>query len=292
MQASENKTLKRLLGNNGNVGRVFVRTMTAAVLFVAGLLKAYQLATVPVLGSGLLETRWFQIFLVECELALAILLISQIAPKLIWILTTILFVIFGIVSLTRGIGGAESCGCFGAVNINPFLTFTLDVGIVVLLVVFRPRKLVARTDVEKSNWFVQTVSMTVVLIIVSVAQVYIFFGSFVGLNDFTNSGEIAFEIDETFNPKTGDTVKILVTNNLSKPITLVAASPDCGCGRVEELPVFIQPRSKASVFFVAFEHADRVVNAKRRQKILFFIDAGGTRKQLVELPLFDFLARG
>jgi hypothetical protein len=51
--------------------------------------------------------------------------------------------------LSRGIGGAGSCGCFGAVKVNPFLTFALDVGIVVLLVVFRPINTTLRWRVFK-----------------------------------------------------------------------------------------------------------------------------------------------
>jgi hypothetical protein len=52
MQESESKTLRYLLGSGSNIGWLFVRTMTATVLFVAGLLKAYQLAMLPVLQGG------------------------------------------------------------------------------------------------------------------------------------------------------------------------------------------------------------------------------------------------
>lgn len=44
-----------------------------------------------------------------------------------------LFTSFAIVSLFKGLSGEASCGCFGAMQVNPWLTATLDIAIVVLL---------------------------------------------------------------------------------------------------------------------------------------------------------------
>ncbi|MBO7722927.1 MAG: hypothetical protein J6S27_04000 [Thermoguttaceae bacterium] len=43
--------------------------LLALVLFTAAVMKAVQLATVPVLGEGLFHARWFEFCLVEFELA-------------------------------------------------------------------------------------------------------------------------------------------------------------------------------------------------------------------------------
>ncbi len=44
-----------------------------------------------------------------------------------------------LVTLYKGITGAESCGCFGSVHVNPWITlFAIDLPAVIALVLFRP----------------------------------------------------------------------------------------------------------------------------------------------------------
>jgi hypothetical protein len=62
-------------------GYAVVRTSAALLLLVAASLKAYQLATEPVLGSGLLESRWFLIGVVEFELFFGLWLLSGMLPS-------------------------------------------------------------------------------------------------------------------------------------------------------------------------------------------------------------------
>jgi hypothetical protein len=114
---------------------MIVRFFVAAVLLTAAGLKA--LATTPDFGNSIFEARWFQILLIESEIALALVLLFDIVPKISWLVTAILFMIFSIVFLVKGVNGADSCGCFSdAVKVNPFVTFFLDVGIVALLFKF------------------------------------------------------------------------------------------------------------------------------------------------------------
>lgn len=66
------------------VGHDAVRVVLAAVLLVAAVLKCHQLATSPVLGDGLLDTRWFLIFTVEFELFFGLWLLSGLLPRITW----------------------------------------------------------------------------------------------------------------------------------------------------------------------------------------------------------------
>ncbi|MGL4942572.1 MAG: MauE/DoxX family redox-associated membrane protein [Thermoguttaceae bacterium] len=115
-----------------------LRFFIAAVLFVAALLKAHQLATTPSLGDGLLHNRWLNILVVEFEILFATWLVAGILPRLAWFVSTCCFTTFAIVSLTKGIAGETSCGCFGAQEVNPWLTFILDAAIVGFLILCRP----------------------------------------------------------------------------------------------------------------------------------------------------------
>jgi hypothetical protein len=271
-------------------GWTIVRFFVAVLLLVASVLKAYQS---PVWGNSLFETRWFQILLVEGELALAVILLFGIVPKISWRITTTLFVIFSVVSLLKGLSGAESCQCFGSVNINPFLTFTLDIGILVLLILFRPQNFASEPNEnpKKSNWFLQTFSMTAVLIVVSVVQVYLFFGSFEGTNQFLSTNEITFAIDETSEPQNKNIVGIFVINHTSRPFTLIGAKTDCSCGAVEGIPLTINAHEKASVSFVISDKIDKLSRSKKEQKIVFFVEDSGTKRISAMLPIFKYLVR-
>lgn len=121
-------------------GWMFVRLFVAAVLLIAAGLKAHQLATTPSLGDGILEARWFNAFVVEFELFFATWLVFGLLPKLTWLASVGLFSMFATVSAFKGITGEASCGCFGEVAINPWITSTFDVGVVALLVWVRPRE--------------------------------------------------------------------------------------------------------------------------------------------------------
>ncbi len=126
-----------------------VRLFVATVLLVAAGLKAHQLATTPSLGEGILESRWFNIFVVEFELLFGIWLIFGLLPKLTWLASVGLFTIFAGVSFFKAISGESSCGCFGEVTINPWLTACFDVGVVGMLWWVRPREIISDLSFEK-----------------------------------------------------------------------------------------------------------------------------------------------
>ncbi len=58
-----------------------VRIAAALLLLVAATSKAYQLVTEPVLGSGVLESRPFLMFVVEFELFFGLRLLSGLLPS-------------------------------------------------------------------------------------------------------------------------------------------------------------------------------------------------------------------
>jgi hypothetical protein len=116
-----------------------VRIVLATVLLLAGGLKAHQLATEPVIGTGALDSRWLLMATVEFELFFGIWLLSGILPKLTWAAALGLFALFTCVSFYKAISGHATCGCFGRVPVNPWYTTTLDVSIVFSLLRWRPK---------------------------------------------------------------------------------------------------------------------------------------------------------
>ena len=117
-----------------------VTKLLAALLLVAAVLKGWQLLTEPVANTDIWSYRPFLILTVEFELALAIWLLSGLFKKAAWLASLLCFSLFSMVTLYKGITGAESCGCFGSVHVNPWITlFAIDLPAVIALAVFRPK---------------------------------------------------------------------------------------------------------------------------------------------------------
>jgi thiol-disulfide isomerase/thioredoxin len=110
------------------------------VLLVATALKIHQLLTEPIISKGFWESWEFFLIQIPLELGLGIWLICGLFRKAGWLLGLLAFGCFIIVTLYKGIIGAESCGCFGMVKVNPWITLSvIDIPIFICLAAFRPK---------------------------------------------------------------------------------------------------------------------------------------------------------
>jgi thiol-disulfide isomerase/thioredoxin len=117
-----------------------VLKILAIILLIAAVLKGWQLITEPVANNSIWTYRPFLILTVEFELALAIWLLSSLFKKAAWLASLLCFSVFSVITLYKGITGAESCGCFGSIHVNPWITlFAIDLPAVLSLALFRPK---------------------------------------------------------------------------------------------------------------------------------------------------------
>lgn len=118
---------------------IFVMTVAGLFLLVGSVLKCHQILTTPIISEGFWESWAFFVIQVPLELGLAIWLLSGLFRKAAWLLTTASFALFVVVTFQKTIAGAESCGCFGAVHVDPRITLlAIDIPIFLALVIFRP----------------------------------------------------------------------------------------------------------------------------------------------------------
>jgi thiol-disulfide isomerase/thioredoxin len=116
-----------------------VLRLLGILLLVAGMLKGWQLLTEPVANNDLWSYRPFLILQVEFELALSLWLLSGLLPRAAWLVSLGCFCLFCLVTLYKGLSGAASCGCFGPVHVNPWITLSaIDVPAVIALSLFPP----------------------------------------------------------------------------------------------------------------------------------------------------------
>jgi thiol-disulfide isomerase/thioredoxin len=112
--------------------------VTGLVLIVAAVLKIHQLLTEPIISKGFWESWEFFLIQIPLELGLGIWLVCGLFRKAAWVVAVLAFGLFIAVTLQKGLIGAESCGCFGRVKVNPWITLSvIDIPIFLSLVIFR-----------------------------------------------------------------------------------------------------------------------------------------------------------
>lgn len=116
-----------------------VLRVLGAILLVAAALKGYQLLSEPVANTNIWTYRPFLILQVELELAMGIWLLCGLFKKAAWLVALACFSLFSLVTLYKGLTGAASCGCFGSVHVNPWITLlVIDLPAVIGLALWRP----------------------------------------------------------------------------------------------------------------------------------------------------------
>lgn len=121
-----------------------LRFAVAIVLLSAATAKAFELASGAALVGSALQSPFLELGLVVFEASFAVWALFGLFPNLNRVATILLFSVFSLVTLTKGLKGEVSCGCFGAATVNPWVTFALDVAIVGFgLATYRREKTIA-----------------------------------------------------------------------------------------------------------------------------------------------------
>lgn len=116
-----------------------VLKLLGILLLAAAVLKGWHLLTTPVANNDVWTSRLFLITQVEFELALGIWFLSSLFKKAAWLTGLVCFSVFSVIALYKGISGAESCGCFGKIHVNPWITLlAIDLPAVISLGLFQP----------------------------------------------------------------------------------------------------------------------------------------------------------
>ena len=119
-----------------------ITVVAGFVLIVAAVLKIHQLLTEPIISKGFWESWEFFLIQIPLELGLGIWLVCGLFRKAAWMVAVLSFGLFIAVTLQKGLIGAESCGCFGRVKVNPWITLSaIDIPLFLGLVIFRPKGL-------------------------------------------------------------------------------------------------------------------------------------------------------
>ncbi len=79
-----------------------------------------------------------QLFVVGWEIVLGLWLITDYRLTVRWLVATLTFAGFAALSGLLVLRGVPSCGCFGATKTSPWWSFAVDIGALLLLLLWRP----------------------------------------------------------------------------------------------------------------------------------------------------------
>jgi hypothetical protein len=122
-----------------------IMTLAGLLLIVAAGLKFYEMIDTCVPSwrdnpTGFWESYEFFLIQIPLEFALGVWMVSGLFRKAAWIAGTLCYFAFIFVTLGKWVTGAESCGCFGQITVDPKITlFAMDIPVFLLLAIFFPK---------------------------------------------------------------------------------------------------------------------------------------------------------
>src|SRR3989339_147156 len=121
-------------------GNKIVMMLAGLLLIIASILKAHQILTTPILTKGFWESWEFLLIQIPLEFGLGVWLVSGLFRRAAWLAGAVADFGFIFFTIQKILIGAESCGCFGQVHVNPWVTlFTIDIPFFLALLIFRPK---------------------------------------------------------------------------------------------------------------------------------------------------------
>jgi len=107
-------------------------------LLTTAALKAHGLTIDPLAQDSFLSSPRLLVATIEIEIIVGLWLLSGWWPRVAWLITLTFFAVLAGVSLYLALARQTSCGCFGEIPVNPWLTFALDLTIIGALLLARP----------------------------------------------------------------------------------------------------------------------------------------------------------
>lgn len=113
------------------------------------------------------DARWLQAGVIELELIFGVWFLSGLCLRFARIAAVVLYVLFALISLYKGLDGQTNCGCFGPVSVSPWYTLILDGTMAGLLLLTRsplegPRRDEGVVYVSR-RWLATAVALAVLL---------------------------------------------------------------------------------------------------------------------------------
>jgi len=198
-------------------------------------------------GIGFFLDPWLLTLFIELEIVLALWLLSGWYRVASYFFATLTFAGFALASFYLGWIGVKSCGCLGAIKTSPWLTFTVDIVVLVALQVFRPNmKEFFKGPSSRTTIVAPTMGLMIFVIVGIIGWLaHQSFEPIEGLfahlrgDRLTARPGLVRIAPGTTGDKTIATIEVV--NWTNRDIRIVGGSSDCNCVATQDLPIIVQP---------------------------------------------------
>lgn len=227
---------------------LLVRYLVAAVLLLAASIKLFASSTID--SSGPLSSYFraeFQSIVAPVELLLALWLISGWGQRTSLNVSAGLFALFTIVNAISGWQGATSCGCFGKVQVDPWIMSIVDL-LIFALIVLALRK----TPTSDSDQTAREIVLGMAGIAAAITLfAYDYFGSMSAFVGYLTNQPMVLEV-ATIEVESGNATDeheflVEVANLTSNRVQITTASSQCASIDFSELPCWLEANQRYSM---------------------------------------------
>jgi hypothetical protein len=248
--------LFQLLSTRRSWYAVVGRLLGLLLLTAAGL-KALGLAVGPVAQTSALAAPWLQLAIIELELFLGLWLLSGAGPRGSWAVALLTFAAFAAVSARAGWDRQQTCGCFGPVPVSPWYAFALDVGIVAVLLLARPKLIVLEGPQVRARgqWRAALsgagAALVVTVLAAGTALVLVESPARALAHIRGEAITLSAASVDVGEGEAGENRKVVtqLTNQTDREVRVVGAGFSCACVSTDELPITLAPRETRSLGF-------------------------------------------
>lgn len=228
-----------------------VSRVIGVLLLVAAGLKLHGLAVEPVGHVGVFAAPEWQFGIVEVEILLGLWLLSGHKPVWAWLFALLMFSAFAAINSYQGWVGYASCGCFGALEVNPWLTFVIDIATVVGLALARPTPplLPTQPPVSYSSklWTLASGAPGIVAVLGTMAGVaHLSSGSIPAALAYLRAETLSISPQLLYvgegRPGEMSVQSVEIRNWGEGEVLLYGGTSDCSCIVTDDLPLTIPPR--------------------------------------------------
>lgn len=237
-------------GTLSTIRAILCRTFTYAVvsralallLLLAAVLKARGSGTEYVPGISWLSSPRWEITIIEGEGLLGIWLLTGLTPRACRSAALVVFVLLGSVSLYLALDGQGSCGCFGQIRVNPWITLGVDATAVATLLVLRP---VLGGSSILPAFLMHTLFGAAIILAILSASLFLFIdhprdflarlrGEVITVEpQVTTLGEGVSGEEREF--------EVQVYNHYDRSVCLIGGTSNCSCNATSSLPLNLAP---------------------------------------------------
>jgi len=236
-----------------SAGRAFssLRVMLGLLLLGAAAFKAYSLWNDTAQPVGIFSSLRIQIAVIQIEALLGLWLLSGLNSQVARWVALGWFLCLGAASLYLGIEGESSCGCFGRLKVNPWLTVALDLTAVGALFLWRPGsggEASAIRFMNKSTGIVAgAIGFLFLLIVGFVLIVDDPWSALARLRgEFITVDPSVSEVGQG-SPGEERAFAVNLVNHTDHPVRCIGGTTSCACIATDDLPFTLAPKESHSI---------------------------------------------